>query len=842
MKRILVLLLLFLYSALPAQQKLQSPDEFLGYRLGDRFTPHHKTIEYFRHVADQSKIVRLVSYGESYEKRPLIYAVVSAPENMGGLEAIRTDNLKRAGMLEGSPTGGKKAIVWLSYNIHGNEAASMETSMLTLYELVNGKNEKIVEWLKNTIVIIDPCLNPDGRDRYANFYNQYGSTPFNPRVDGVEHHEPWPGGRFNHYLYDLNRDWAWLSQVETQHRIKAYHEWMPHVYVDFHEQGYNNPYFFVPSAEPVHEVVSPWQREFQRLIGKNNAKYFDEQGWLYFTRQLFDLFYPGFGDSYPTYSGAVGMTFEQGGSGQAGLGVVTEVGDTLTLRDRLIHHHTSGLSIVETSSVNSNKLVDEFEKYFRDNINNPASQYKAYVIKADNKRDNVRRFLAWLDHHQIKYGHPAAKTSKGFNFQTQTIGPVTLTGKDIVISVYQPKSRFITAVLEPVSKLSDSLTYDITAWNLMYAYNLKAYALTERINIASPYKDEAPKTAAPLDKPYAYVFRYESVDDVAFLAALLKKDIKVRYAEKAFQNGSEKFEAGTLLVTRNNNASVANLDKVVRELAQNFRRTVYTTSTGFMDSGYDIGSAQMRYIKPPKVAVLFGEQTSPTSTGTVWHYFEQQIQFPVTYLGTDYFKTVDMKNYNVLVVPPGNYRLWDESALEKISAWVRNGGKLIVVGSALNSFNEKKGFGLKPYLNEEEKKENEKLEKKQKEKELLVSYGDSQRRRISNEILGAIYKVRMDPTHPISFGIGDVYYTLKVSANRFSYIENGWNPATIESPVLVQGFAGKKAPEKLRNSLVVGVENHGQGEIVYVVDDPLVRNFWETGKMLFSNAVFLVGN
>lgn len=299
MVRILVLAF-FICVCAYAQPQLQSPAEFLGYEIGDHFTRHHRVVEYFNHVDQALPNVKVTQYGQTYERRPLIYAIVASAENFANLEQIRQDNLKRAGALEGSPSGSKIAIVWLSYNVHGNEANSTEASMKTLYELVNPANAKSKEWLKNTIVILDPCINPDGRDRYANFYNQYGNFPPNSSGDAKEHREPWPGGRANHYMFDLNRDWAWETQTESQSRIKVYNEWLPHVHVDFHEQGFNNPYYFAPAAEPFHDVITPWQRDFQVMIGKNHAKYFDEQGWLYFTKEVFDLYYPSYGDTYPT--------------------------------------------------------------------------------------------------------------------------------------------------------------------------------------------------------------------------------------------------------------------------------------------------------------------------------------------------------------------------------------------------------------------------------------------------------------------------------------------------------------------------------------------------------------
>src|SRR5687768_1288011 len=440
-----------------AQDSLRTPAEFLGYDPGERFTSHHRAVEYFEHVASVLPNAEVFHYGKTYEDRPLIYLAITSPENFKQLENIRSNNLKRTGLAEGTPTGQKVAIVWLSYNVHGNEASSMEAAMLTLYELADPANTKAKDWLSNTVVIIDPCINPDGRDRYANFYNQFGHRPANPQYDAKEHREPWPGGRTNHYFFDLNRDWAWCTQIESQQRLKVYNQWLPHVHVDFHEQGYNNPYFFAPAAEPLHEVISPWQRDFQLMIGKNNAKYFDEKGWLYFTKEVFDLYYPSYGDTYPTYSGAIGMTYEQAGGGFGGLSITTETGDPLTLKDRLTHHHTAGMSTVEITSLNASKVVDEFEKYFRENNTNPAAPYKTYVIKGDNNPDKLNKLAAWFDSHSIRYGHAASgKATKGFDYQTQSTANFNLTADDIIVNVYQPKSRFITTVLEPQSKLPDS--------------------------------------------------------------------------------------------------------------------------------------------------------------------------------------------------------------------------------------------------------------------------------------------------------------------------------------------------------------------------------------------------
>lgn len=844
MKKIHLAFCCFLLAATAAaQQKLLSPKEFLGYELGDRFTRHHRVVDYFRQVADAMPNVDLVTYGETYEHRPLVYAVVTTPENFNNLEQIRTDNLKRAGLLEGSPSADKKAIVWLSYNVHGNEANSMEASMQTLYELANTGNAKIQAWLKNTVVILDPCINPDGRDRYANYYNQYGNLVPNAHGDAKEHHEPWPGGRANHYFFDLNRDWAWQTQAESQQRLKAYHQWMPHVHVDFHEQGHNNPYYFAPAAEPLHEVITNWQREFQVMIGKNNARYFDEQGWLYFTKEVFDLYYPSYGDTYPTYNGAIGMTYEQAGGGYGGLSITTETDDLLTLKDRLTHHHTAGISTVEITAQNATRVVDEFEKYFRESTNNPVAPYKTYVIKGDNNPDKLNQLASWLGSQGIRFGHPAAaRALRGFDYQAQAVGNVNVTTDDLVISVYQPKSRFITTIFEPQSKLPDSLTYDITAWNLMYAYDLKAYCLNERINPGRPYQPKVADNAAVAAKPYAYLFNYQSVRDVEFLGALLQKGVKVRSAQLPFSIQGQSFAAGTLIVPRGNNGGVTDFDRVVQDLARQMGRKIFTTTTGFVDKGKDFGSGDVNFLKMPKVAVLIGEQTMSLSAGEVWHFFEQTLHYPITQIGTDYFKTVDLRRYNVLVVPEGRYRLFDESMLERLAEWVSEGGKMIVIDNAVTAFADKKQFGLKLFSTDDEKAAAEKKEKERKQKDLFIHYDEAERKQLATTLSGAIYKITLDPSHPLAFGLRDTYYSLKTNDLRFGFLENSWNVGVIKGQAKpVQGFSGSRINRRLDNSLVFGVEEMGKGSVVYLVDNPLFRCFWENGKMLFSNAVFMVG-
>lgn len=842
MNKILTLLLMLQSFFVFGQAK--SPAEFLGYNIGERFTRHHFVVDYYKHIAEENDNVQLVKYGETYEHRPLMVAIVSSPENMARLEEIRTSNLQRARLMEGQPSVDDVAIVWLSYNIHGNESSSIEASMLTMYDLIDTNNPDTKEWLKNTVVVIDPCVNPDGRDRYANFYNQYGGRSYNPSGDAIEHHEPWPGGRPNHYMFDLNRDWAWQTQIESAQRSELYHKWMPHVHVDFHEQSVNRPYYFAPAAEPFHEVITQWQREFQTEIGRNNARYFDEEGWLYFTKERFDLLYPSYGDTYPTYNGAIGMTYEQAGGGFAGLGIITEYGDTLTLRDRALHHHTTGISTVEVTARNASIVVKEFDQFFAESINNPPVTYKSYIISRDNEPDKIERLTSFLDKQKITYGLApvGGKAIPAYNFQTQSDTKIKLKQGDLVISSYQPMARLIKVFFEPKTMLTDTLTYDITAWSLPYAYGVKTLATTERIIPAGTYKADKPQ-ADEMERPYAYVMKYNSFQDAKYLAHLLKNQVNVRVAQKPLTIDGKSYNRGSLVITRRTNEFLGNrFDKIVTDGAKEMERTVAPVRSGFVEAGPDLGSGEISRVAAPNVAVLAGEQVSSLAFGEIWHYFEQQIEYPLTVIGTDYFNRVDLSEYDVFVVPHGFYKIFDDNAINKITSWVRGGGRLILQGNALKSFVEKEGYGLKSYASEEEKKEFEKSKQEVLKKEALNPYKELERSELSRSIFGAIYKIQLDNTHPLGYGYENEYYSLKTSNLRFSYLDEGGNVGTLRGEARpISGFAGFYATEKLKDSLVFGVESMGSGEVVYMVDNPLFRAFWDNGKLLFSNAVFMVG-
>jgi hypothetical protein len=827
MKRVCFSLLLLVMSVFTIAQPI-APKDFLGYEVGSHYTPHYRIVQYYEALAKaNTAVLKLEQYGTTNGGRPLLLAAISSPENMANLESIRTNNLQLAGLLPGAGTINGKTIVWLSYNVHGNEASSSEASMLMINYLLSDSRAK--EELKNVVVLIDPCLNPDGRDRYVNWYNSVVGASSNPDPQSREHAEPWPGGRTNFYNFDLNRDWAWQTQVETKARIKKYNQWMPQVHVDYHEQGYNEPYYFAPASEPYHEVITPWQRSFQEQIGKNNAKYFDKNAWLFFTKERFDLLYPSYGDTWPIYNGSIGMTYEQGGI-RGGLAIVNEDADTLTLRDRALHHFTTGISTVELASANAAELQKNFSSFFKNAATNGVGPYQSFVIKATDAA-KAQSIQTLLDKNGISYAYSKGGPAKGFNYFTGKEEAITLDKGDLVIYTAQPRGTLAKVLFEPTSKLNDSITYDITAWSVPYAYGVQAYAVKEKLPADSGSKIVT--TTPAFVNAYGYIKPWNSISDAKFLAACFRKGIKVRLSERPFEIGGKKYNAGSLILIKTSNASVINFDETVNTLAAASGVTLDAVQSGFMDKGADFGSPDVKMLNIPRVALITGETTSSLAAGEVWHFFEQQLKYPITLINANDAGRADLKRYDVLIVPDGNYRnLFAKDG--DLKAWIQQGGKLIVLENAALQF-AATGWGLTA-----RKADNDSEKSNKDDYTLLKKYANAERDRTTAANPGSIYKVELDNTHPLAFGYPDFYYTLKSDDIIYDFLTDGWNVGIIKKSTQVSGFVGAKTKQKLQDGVLFGELPIGRGSVVFFADDVLFRSFWENGKLLFANAVFLV--
>lgn len=828
--RSLFAVLMSSFCVLTLHSQLKSPEAFLKSKYMDEYTLHHDIVSYVEHVAANSRRIKLHEYGRTNEGRPLIVCIISSPDNLSALEDIRLTNLNNIGLSESKPSKpNEKALVWMSFGVHGNEASTTESSMSILHQLADETNAVTGKYLSNTVVFIDPSANPDGNARYTNWMRGYAGKNPHPGVYDREHMEPWPGGRPNHYLFDLNRDWAWMTQTETQKRIAFYNQWMPHIHADFHEMGINSHYYFAPAAKPLHQHITDFQRQFQTEIGQNHIKYFDKEGWLYFTREVFDLFYPSYGDTYPMYNGAIGMTYEKAGNSSSGRAIDMDNGDILTLKDRIKHNITVGLSTVETASNNQSRIVTEFKKYFKDAVEKPKGKFKTYVVKNTPKAAGL---INLLEKHGIKYGMAGASVNtRGFNYFKDSVSNVVIEKNDYIISAKQPKSTLLQILMDPDPVLEDSVTYDISAWALPYAYGVETYGINQDVAVTSTMEAK-PKTEQCTGS-YAVVLPWNSLESAKILSKIYKADLRVRMASQEVTINGKKLNRGSIVITRGDNPKVADFCGTVEKIYKNWEYL----NTGFSNTGNDLGGRSFTLLEKPKVLSVMGAGTATNDIGQIWHYFDEVLNYPISIVYVDAIGRVNLDEYNTLILPDGRYRL-DQSFMDKLGPWISKGGKVISIEGANSFFLNKEGYALKRFATDDEKKAEDKAAEDRRMKARFELYDSFDRSSLSSYLAGAIIKNKIDPTHPLSFGLGSEYYSLKTDPSNYKLLKDAYNPVYIPKGYKNYGFIGSQLKPKLEETVSFAVENKGRGSLVYMIDNPLFRGFWVNGQLLFSNALF----
>jgi hypothetical protein len=859
-----------------SSQELMTPDQFLGYTPGERFTLQHVLTSYFKYVAEASPYAEYLEYGETWEGRPLGVCIISAPENLAMLEKIRLSNLQRAGFAEGTPGTEPVPVIWLAYSVHGSEPAGAEASMKVLYTLVTRSWEGSADWLKNMIIIIDPCQNPDGRDLFTTRYMRAQGWPASSNPDAWEHNQGWPSARLNHYLFDLNRDWSWHEQKETKARMSLYNKFMPQVHADFHEMGPGSTYFLPPGAEPLHEVITAWQKEFHSLTGKKGAGMFNDRFRLYYTKDNFDLFCPSFGDTWPLFNGAMGFTFEQGGGAQAGLSLIRNETDTLTLGERIEGHFLASMAVLSTADENREKLMKNFYDYFATASSSPSFKYKTVIIKGTADSASLESLRELLESNQIRYGSPAVtgKKIKAYDYRLDGEGTVTVEKNDIIISAFQPQGRLMQVLFEPDSQSSDSLSYDLTAWALPYVYNLEAYATTERLQAAgaseAPVKadraagtktggvtsaaattevrgpadqsatsgsgvtgDASPSTSAEGDplKPYAYAASMTGFGELKFMAHLFEAGLLVRYSRQPFTTGEKSFARGTVIVARGDNRNDTQFDRKVMEAAEASGITPVALAGGLVTTGKDLGSDYSVLKKAPKIALAGGEGTSQ-AFGEIWFFLERELEYPVTVIDVSALKSTDLTAYDVLILPGGTLT----DAKDKIMAYVSGGGRVIAMDSALSLFRAEKTTALGKAYEAKEAEEKKTVRPTFADTSMLKRYEDQRRIAATERSAGAIFRVQLDDTNPFAYGMGKEWFLMKRSEG-LPFLEKGYNIGYVTDNNPVAGFAGYKFRQKLKNTGVIASETIGKGTVVYISDDPYFRAYWKSGRVLLGNLI-----
>lgn len=878
------LISLFLSSILQAQEAfdywpgadydpaIPSVEDVLGYAPGERITWHRDALRYFEALADAApERVLLTEYARSWQGRELIYAVISSADNIANLAAVKTGMQRLADPVQTDADdaadiiASQPAVTWLSYGVHGNEISSTDAAMLTAYHLLAARGDaRVADIMADTVVVIDPMQNPDGRDRFIHHTRTArGLVPDSDRL-AAEHDEPWPGGRTNHYLFDMNRDWFIQTQPETRGRTRAMLEFYPVAYVDAHEMGSDSTYFFAPEAIPFNPHLAEDQRQSLQLFGRNNARYFDQFGFDYFTREVYDAFYPGYGASWPSYFGSIAMTYEQASS--RGLVFRQYDGNELHFRDTVRHHFVTSLATAETVQINREKFLTDFYNYRLSAIEEGEEEdIRAYIIPTQADQAGANKLAGLLSRQDIQVNRALDEFSAcGESYQAGTY----------VIRTDQPSKRFIRTLMdEQVPMAEDFLEeqerrraqnlpdeiYDVTGWSLPLMFNIEAHPCNR-----VPGGDfevtgtdlVLPGTVAGGRASVAYVVPWGEATAVRFLAGALGQGLAVKSNDKAFTNLGNNYSAGSLILDVADNP--ANLFDIVSELAAETGANVIAVNDSWVTDGPNFGSANVVRFNAPKVAMAWDEPTAAYSAGNTRFVIERQFAYPVTVIRTDRLAGANLSRYQVLILPltgSGSYSdKLDAADIDKLKAWVQDGGVLIGLGNATRFLSDPKVDLLAVRrelavveLEEEPEEEAEEEEEATVEGQYLTSEEEYREQIIALEddpdaVAGVLVRAAVHPEHWLSAGVATELNVLVRGTDIYTpiRIDDGVNVAHFQGPdeLLASGYLWEENRRQLAYKPFVIQQSRGAGQVIAFTQDPTVRAYLDGLNIIFMNAIF----
>jgi len=831
---VLSVVLSLICTAAFAQQTIPSPAEFLGYPIGERFTPHHRILAYFDELAKRSSLITVRTIGTTYEDRPLVLATITAAKNHARLDAIRANvaTLARGEGDAAALTKSTPAIVWLAFGIHGNESSSAESSMMVAHALLTDPD--LSRHLDDLVVLIDPLENPDGRERYLQWFHRTRGIRANSDPDAYEHQEPWPGGRFNHYLIDMNRDWAWQSQKETIARVAAYREWNPQVFVDFHEMFFNSSYFFPPDAKPINANLPKAVEDWLDVFGRANAAEFSRRGWSFFVAERFDLFYPGYGDSWPSLNGAIGMTYEMAGGGRAGSAIEREDGTVLTLADRALRHYTTGITTVRTAAQHRAELLRYTYDAARAQIDGGKSTF--LIVPGS---PNFDALVSLLQKQGVRVDTlTAPSTIRATRIDRDATDSHLFPAGTAVVSTRQPLGALANTLLEKTPVFGKGFVeeqrekadadepdefYDLTTWSLPLAMNVEGWVTQAAVPNTKELQKSQP--AAFRAAQYGYLVDARDPQLYRFAGKLLEGDVRFSVVDSDISIGDQGYARGSLIILKGNNEK--DLDARLQSIAQSSGVNVVTLESGWM-GGIAFGSEKVHHVKDPKIGLVGGPGSDPTSFGMLWHTLDVDTPIPHSVLSAESLRNLELHDYEVLVFPDGNYAdRVGKRGIEKLKLWVSEGGTIVAVKGASAFLREKdvEISKLKPW---------EPPKKKDDDKTPPPS-----ERYFDFRIPGSAFRTTMNERSYLTFGVPRPPAVLVEGTGAFLPLPKKVdNILTIDAKEpLVSGIAWDESLERIKGSVYVVSEPSGRGQVITFADDPHFRLFWRGTLPIFLNAV-----
>ncbi len=808
---------------------IPKPAEVLGHEVGEWHVTHDKLVFYMRTLAEKSDRVQIQEYGRTFENRPLLLLTISSPKNLQNVEQIREKHLElgnpdKSGELD---TEKMPSVVWLGYSVHGNESSGSNASLLVAYHLASAQGAEIEKLLENTVILIDPSINPDGLNRFASWVNTHKSKNLVTDPNSRGFNEPFPRGRTNHYWFDLNRDWLPVQLPESQGRIAQFQKWKPNILTDHHEMGTNSTFFFQPGIPSRKNPLTPQKNvDLTAKIAKYHAKALDEIGSLYYSEESFDDFYYGKGSTYPDVQGSIGILFEQASS--RGHAQESQHG-VLTFPFTIRNQFTASLSTLQASLEMRKELLDYQRDFYKNAISDSKqNNTKAYVFGEKYDQTRLNEFVKMLRRHNIKI-HQLKKNYKDFDAENSFVVPLN-----------QPQSRLIQAMFRTQTEFNDSLFYDVSAWTLPMAFNLDYEEISGKSFSADLFGEQVSEVKSPTGKlmnsgknAAGYAFRWDDYNAPKLAYSLMNEGVMMKVASEPFTGntaeGELEFDYGTILIpSKQVKFDQADLEKLLAEKTGKAGITIQALTTGLTSKGIDFGSSSFVKLELPKVAILAGNRISSYDVGETWHLLDQRVNMPVSVVDVEQFNRADLERYNVIVLPNGSYSGIDASAISNLKTWVQQGGTLIGIQRGATWA---KSAGLA------------RIEFKPQAKPDSTNYRpyaklseDLGAKRIG----GAIFQAELDLTHPLCYGFhnekmpifrNDTQFAMK-SSNAFA------TPVRYTENPLLSGYIHQEHLEMIGGSAGILVNSYGQGRTISFLQNPNFRAFWYGTNKLFLNAVF----
>jgi Zinc carboxypeptidase len=806
--------------------QVPTPAQFLGHDIGETHTRYDRMVAYLQELDRLSERVSVQVIGQTYELRPQLIVMISSGKNISQLPAIQKDRQQLVNLGSAPPDAAQMPVlVQLGANVHGNEASGGEAMILAAYFYAACEDPEVLRQLDQMVLFIEPMLNPDGRERFVSWVNQNKGNPLVSDGNDREHNETWPGGRTNHYWFDLNRDWYLAVHRESQNRLRFYHQWLPNVVTDQHEMGTNATFFFEPSKENAENPLVP-QFVYKNLNTKF-AQYYEqalnEIGSLYYTKESFDNLYPGYGSSYPDMQGGIGILFEQASS----RGVLQDsqhgpLGFAFTVRNQLL----CALATCRAAVDERLELLKFQRTFFASSFSEAAKNpIQGFVVGHSGDAHRLRRFAQTLLLHQIEcYQIGEDVRNEGQVFQK---------GKALFVPLAQPQYRLVRSMFDRPTKFADSLFYDASAWNMPLAFGLAHAEVKTAPSRGARIGADFLTPSQPDLKPsnYAYLIDYSDFMASQALYFLLKNQVLVKVATKPFTIANQSFGRGTLLVpAQGQGSNAAALHTLLQQTARQTGVTITPLNSGFSQAGVDLGSNYFVKVNKPEALLVVGNGVSAYEAGEVWYWLDTHVQMPITKVDNGAMARLNLSKYNVVVLVSGQY---DKALAPKIKQWVANGGTLITLKTASD-------WAIRQEIVREKLRVLPRADSTAAARKIRLNYEDASAYEGARATGGAIFEADLDLTNPIGYGYSD--RKLALYRNNNTLIEpsaSAYNTVVQYSakPWLV-GYVHPQTLAKIAQSAAVVVAPEGAGRSVLFADNPNFRGIWYGTSKMFLNALF----